>query len=74
MANETSVNENEKENTKVTKAEVGDTIQVKRGHQKGKKGKVVAVRENSVIVELGINPNTGEPVKTVVNHKNYKSK
>jgi uncharacterized protein YkvS len=50
----------------------GDTIQIKKGAQNGKKGKVVVLRENSVIVEVGINPNTGEPIKTVVNHKNYK--
>ena len=47
-------------------------VQVKKGNSVGKKGKVVVARENSVIIEVGINPNTGEPVKTVVNHKNYK--
>lgn len=56
----------------IIKADVGDTVQIKRGAKKGKKGKVVTLRDNSVIVELGINPNTGEPVKTVINHKNYK--
>ncbi len=60
------------ENEELVKAKVGDTIQIKRGPRKGKKAKVVSIRENSVIVELGINPNTGEPIKTVVNHKNYK--
>ncbi|MFS8651811.1 MAG: DUF2187 family protein [Caldibacillus sp.] len=54
------------------KAEVGDTIQITKGLEKGKKGKVVLVRENSVIVELGINKKTNEPIKTVVNHKHYK--
>lgn len=63
---------NEEENIKVNKAKVGDTIQIKRGPKKGKKAKVVGIRENSAIVELGINYNTGEPVKTVINHKNYK--
>ena len=50
----------------------GDMVQVKKGNSVGKKGKVIVARENSVIIEVGINPNTGEPVKTVVNHKNYK--
>lgn len=54
------------------KAEVGDAIQITKGLEKGKKGKVVLVRENSVIVELGINKKTNEPIKTVVNHKHYK--
>ncbi len=54
------------------KAQVGDTIQITKGLEKGKKGTVVLVRENSVIVELGINKKTDEPIKTVVNHKNYK--
>ncbi len=62
---------NEKDTVKV-KAKEGDVIVVKKGAQSGKKGKVVVARENSVIVEVGINSNTGEPVKTVVNHKNYK--
>ena len=62
----------ESEKTKDLKGKAGDTIQIKKGGQTGKKGKVVVLRENSVIVEVGINPNTGEPVKTVVNHKNYK--
>lgn len=47
-------------------------VEVKRGRYKGKKGEVLIVKENSVIIQLGINPKTGEPVKTVVNHKNYK--
>ncbi|WP_338472248.1 DUF2187 family protein [Niallia sp. XMNu-256] len=54
------------------KAMEGDMIVVKKGTQAGKKGKVVVSRENSVIIEVGINSNTGEPIKTVVNHKNYK--
>ncbi|WP_428911473.1 DUF2187 family protein [Niallia sp. Krafla_26] len=62
----------EKEKGTVIKAKEGDMVQVKKGAQAGKKGKVVVARENSVIIEVGINPNTGEPVKTVVNHKNYK--
>ncbi len=70
---ENQVNDNGQEKkTKIVKAKVGDTIEIKRGPRKGKKAVVVSVRENSVIVELGINKNTGEPIKTVVNHKNYK--
>ncbi|WP_369425930.1 DUF2187 family protein [Cytobacillus pseudoceanisediminis] len=30
------------------------------------------VRDNSVIVELGINPKKDEPIKTVISHKRYK--
>ncbi len=63
---------NENEKTKELKVKEGDTFQIKKGAQTGKKGKVVVLRENSVIVEVGFNPNTGEPIKTVVNHKNYK--
>lgn len=63
---------NEEEKIKINKAKVGDTIQIKRGTRKGKKAKVVGIRDSSAIVELGINYNTGEPVKTVINHKNYK--
>ena len=66
---EEQVNEQEKV---IGRAKEGDMVQVKKGNSVGKKGKVVVARENSVIIEVGINPNTGEPVKTVVNHKNYK--
>lgn len=69
MAKE-AVNEESQENIKV--ANVGDMIEVKTGLFKGKRGEVVLVRENSVIIKTGINPKTGEPMKTVVNHKNYK--
>jgi uncharacterized protein YkvS len=54
------------------KVKEGDIVEVKRGRYKGKKGEVLIVKENSVIIQLGLNPKTGEPVKTVVNHKNYK--
>ncbi|RKQ31336.1 DUF2187 family protein [Oceanobacillus halophilus] len=64
----------EKTETKdIKKANTGDKIKVVKGEQKGKKGKVLVVRENSVIIEVGKHPETGEPIKTVVNHKNYKS-
>ncbi|GEN86653.1 DUF2187 family protein [Oceanobacillus sp. FSL W8-0428] len=55
-------------------AEVGETISIVRGEHKGKKAEVLIVRENSVIVRIGNHPSTGEPIKTVVNHKNYKRK
>ncbi|MBA9028476.1 MULTISPECIES: DUF2187 family protein [Bacillaceae] len=54
------------------KVKVGDMIDIKSGLEKGKKGKVVIVRENSVIVEIGRNTKKDEPINTVVNHKNYK--
>lgn len=72
MAEQKNIAENENEKVEENKASIGDTIHIKKGKQKGKKGRVVVLRENSVIVELGVNPNTGEPIKTVVNHNNYK--
>ncbi|MBU8878122.1 YkvS family protein [Bacillus sp. FJAT-29790] len=63
---------NNTENSNIKKANVGDMIEIKKGDEKGKKGKVVVSRENSVIVEIGINTKRDEPIKTVVNHKNYK--
>ncbi|WP_173719819.1 DUF2187 family protein [Bacillus massilinigeriensis] len=61
-----------KESKKVKKAKEGDQIEIIKGVEKGKKGKVVVVRENSVIVEIGRNVKKDEPIKTVVNHQNYK--
>lgn len=52
-------------------AKEGDMIHIKKGPYKGKKGEVLIVRENSVIVNIGTDSDTGEPIKTVVNHKNY---
>ncbi|AXI10175.1 DUF2187 domain-containing protein [Oceanobacillus zhaokaii] len=60
------------EEANVNHAKVGETINVVKGEQKGKKGEVITVRENSVIIKIGENSTTGEPIKTVVNHKNYK--
>ncbi len=54
------------------KANEGDSVQVIKGEQKGKTGEVLMVRENSVIIKVGVKPQTGEPIKAVVNHKNYK--
>ncbi|MBT2687746.1 DUF2187 family protein [Bacillus sp. ISL-47] len=56
----------------VKKADIGDTISITSGAEKGKKGKVVVVRDNSVIVDLGMNPKKDEPIKTVISHKRYK--
>ncbi|MGD6833975.1 DUF2187 family protein [Sutcliffiella halmapala] len=61
------------EETKSNGIQIGDTILIKNGTNKGSKGKVIVIRDSSVIVELGKNPNTGEPIRTVINHKNYKT-
>jgi uncharacterized protein YkvS len=55
----------------MAKANEGDTIEIMSGDHQGKKGKVLIVRENSVIVEIGHNQVRDEPIKTVINHKNY---
>jgi uncharacterized protein YkvS len=52
-------------------ANIGDNISFKRDG-KSYKGTVTVVRENSVIVEYGYNKEKGEPIATIVNHKNYK--
>ena len=67
MAEEKTLDKSE-----VKKANPGENIQVIKGEQKGKTGEVLTVRDNSVIVKIGIKPQTGEPIKIVVNHKNYK--
>lgn len=59
------------EKSKRIKATEGETVQVIKGIQKGKRGEVLVVRENSVIIKIGTK-STGEPIKIVVNHKNYK--
>ncbi|MDX5474446.1 MAG: YkvS family protein [Bacillaceae bacterium] len=64
--------EKEAEKKAPKSADVGDMILIKTGSKKGAKGKVIIVRDSSVIVEIGKNVNTGEPIRTVVNHKNYK--
>ncbi|WP_313800167.1 DUF2187 family protein [Cytobacillus sp.] len=71
MAVENNKNQEEKiKNQK--KVNIGDMIQINKGEAKGKKGKIIALLDNSVIVEIGMNVKTDEPIKTVVNHKNYK--
>jgi uncharacterized protein YkvS len=72
MVQELFQEELKQERKPVKKAKVGDMIEFKQGKRKGRKAKVIIVRENSVIVEIGKNPNTGEPIRTVVNHRNYK--
>ncbi len=67
MANEKTLGKSE-----VKKANEGDTVQVIKGEHKGKSGEVLMVRENSVIMKIGTKPQTDEPIKAVVNHKNYK--
>ena len=75
MNNEKMYDQNDQNSAtkgKKKKVQVGEWIEVKRGPFKGQKGEVLIVRENSVIIQTGINKKTGEPIKTVVNHKNYK--
>jgi uncharacterized protein YkvS len=54
-------------------AKVGDVISFKRDG-KDYEGEVSAIRENSVMVNYGFSKDKGEPLITVVNHKNYKIK
>ncbi|MEO2076366.1 MAG: DUF2187 family protein [Bacillus sp. (in: firmicutes)] len=54
-------------------AKVGDVIFFKRDG-KDYEGEVSAIRENSVMVNYGFSKDKGEPLITVVNHKNYKIK
>jgi uncharacterized protein YkvS len=51
-------------------AKIGDNILFKREGQ-SYKGNVMVVRENSVIVEYGYNKEKNQPLRTIVNHKNY---
>jgi uncharacterized protein YkvS len=67
MAEEKTVGQSD-----VKKAKEGEMIQVIKGEQKGKTGEVLMVRDNSVIIKVGTKPQTDEPIKVVVNHKNYK--
>jgi len=55
----------------IEQANVGQTIDIIGGEYKGEKGEVLMVRDKSVIVRLGKDDDTGEPIKTVVNHRNY---
>jgi uncharacterized protein YkvS len=62
----------DEQKNEVKKANIGDWVQVKKGEAKGQKGKVVVLRENSVIIEYGLNEKKDEPLMTVVNHRNYR--
>jgi uncharacterized protein YkvS len=55
----------------VATAKMGDTISFKR-EDKTHEGTVTGVRENSVMVQYGVSKDKGEPLATIVNHKNYK--
>ncbi|MGG1400795.1 DUF2187 family protein [Bacillus salipaludis] len=72
MAEEKSTNENGKEKDSIANVQLDELVEIKTGEYKGNKAKVIQVRDNSVIVELGMKTKAGEPVLTVVNHKNYK--
>ncbi|WP_080846230.1 DUF2187 family protein [Cytobacillus gottheilii] len=62
----------EEQKSSIKTANIGDWVEVKKGEAKGQKGKVVVLRENSVIIEYGLNEKKDEPLMTVVNHRNYK--
>ncbi|MGM0877830.1 MAG: DUF2187 family protein [Bacillota bacterium] len=51
-------------------AKIGDVISFKR-EGKSLEGVVSGIRENSVMVQYGFSKKD-EPLKTIVNHKNYK--
>lgn len=72
MPEENEIEQNETSAKKAKQAEIGQMVEIKNGEERGKKGKVVVVRDNSVIVEIGMNLKTNQPIKTVINHKNYK--
>jgi len=54
-------------------AKIGDVITFKREGETHE-GVVTGVRENSVMVDYGVSKEKNEPLKTIVNHKNYKIK
>ncbi|WP_273126965.1 DUF2187 family protein [Metabacillus sp. HB246100] len=54
-------------------ANIGDVISFKR-EGKTIEGVVTGIRENSVMVDYGMSKEKNEPLKTIVNHKNYKIK
>ncbi|MGE7216337.1 DUF2187 family protein [Priestia koreensis] len=66
------VNDQGATNEKANNVKEGSKIEVKKGQWKGRKGEVFIVRDNSVLVDLGIDSETNEPIRTVVNHRNYK--
>ncbi|WP_240050974.1 DUF2187 family protein [Metabacillus litoralis] len=52
-------------------AKIGDVISFKR-EDISHEGVVTGIRDNSVMVQYGRSKEKDEPLKTVVNHKNYK--
>lgn len=50
----------------------GDAIQIVAGDNKGEKGKIIAVYNNSASIELQTKEENGKPIKTVLAHKKYK--
>ncbi|WP_226669819.1 DUF2187 family protein [Metabacillus litoralis] len=54
-------------------AKIGDVISFKR-EDVSHEGVVTGIRENSVMVQYGRSKDKDEPLKTIVNHKNYKIK
>ena len=50
---------------------IGNVISFKREGSKYE-GVISGIRENSVIVDYGFSKDKNEPLKTIVNHKNYK--
>jgi len=57
----------------MTTAKIGDVISFKREGETHE-GVVTGVRENSVMVDYGVSKEKNEPLKTIVNHKNYNIK
>jgi uncharacterized protein YkvS len=57
----------------MTTAKIGDLISFER-EGKPLEGVVSGIRENSVMVEYGFSKEKNVPLKTIVNHKNYKLK
>lgn len=53
-----------------TTAKVGNVISFER-EGNNFEGVVSGIRENSVIVEYGHSKTKDEPLRTIVNHKNY---
>ncbi|WP_245805820.1 DUF2187 family protein [Bacillus alkalicellulosilyticus] len=51
--------------------EIGDTVQINKGQEKGEKAKVIAVYTNSVAVELNRKMKNGTLARTVINHSKY---
>jgi len=55
----------------MTTVRIGNVISFNREGSKYE-GVISGIRENSVIVDYGFSKDKNEPLKTIVNHKNYK--